>query len=353
MVNNITIKEYESPKGIIHVITVANARGSSAEFCTLGAGITRISVPDRHGRMTDVVLGYDNPVSYLYDSPCAGKTPGRFANRISGASFRLGEKTFRLTRNDGENSLHGGPEGFQNQIWDYHLSKDCVIFSYNSADGEEGYPGNLNVTVTYYWRDDDTLEIIYEAETDSPTVINLTNHAYFKLNDGDNDGILDHILQINSHRRVQSDSQDIPTGAILPVEGTPFDFSKPKKIGADIDMDFENLRTGKGYNHYYLIDSNDANLVRKAASLYCAETGIKLDVETSMPGVMLYTGNWLAGSPDGHNGRPFNDHEGVALECQYPPDAPNQQGFPDSTLLPGNPYRHIIRYKFSVEDSDV
>lgn len=350
MVNNITIKEYESPKGMINAIMVANARGCSAEFCTLGAGITRIVVPDRYGRMTDVVLGYDSPVSYLYDSPCAGKTPGRFANRISGASFRLSGKTFPLTRNDGENTLHGGPEGFHNQIWDYHLDKEGVVFTYRSADGEEGYPGNLTVTVTYHWRDDNTLEILYEAETDSPTVINLTNHAYFKLNDNDNDDILDHILQINSHRRVQSDSHDIPTGEILPVEGTPFDFLKPKKIGADITADFENLRIGKGYNHYFLIDRTDASLVQKAASLYCAETGIKLDVETSMPGVMLYTGNWLAGSPKGLNGRPFRDYEGVALECQFPPDAPNQPDFPDTTLLPGHPYRHIIRYKFSVED---
>lgn len=297
--------------------------------------------------MTDVVLGYDNVADYLYDSPCAGKTPGRFANRISDAKFTLDRNVCQLARNDGKNSLHGGTTGFHNRIWNYEIIDNGVKFSRISPDGEEGYPGNLQVSVTYRWNDNNTLSIIYEAETDAPTVINLTNHAYFNLGNIGKDNILSHILTINSSMRVQSDSHDIPTGRILTVEGTPFDFRQPKTIGRDISEDFENLIAGKGYNHYFLLDNRTETGTFRAATLYCPDSGIRLDVNTDLPGLMLYTGNWLENSPVGRNAQAYHDYDGVAIECQFPPDAPNQPSFPSTVLRPGQKYHHTISYIFS------
>lgn len=343
---SINKREMCSPKGTINVFTISNKCGAKVELSTVGAGITRIIVPDKEGKMTDVILGYDNMADYLYDSPCAGKTPGRFANRIANAEFAIDGNIFRLTENDGENSLHGGPQGFHNRIWNYEIIDGGVRFSRLSLDGEEGYPGNLQVSVTYKWNDDNSLDISYEAETDAATIINLTNHAYFNLNGSGNGDILSHILTINSSARVQSDIHDIPTGRILPVEGTPFDFRKPKALGKEILEDFENLRAGKGYNHYFFIDNSDRSGLCRAATLCCPASGISVDIDTDMPGLMLYSGNWLADSPAGRSGYRYRDYDGVALECQFPPDAPNHTDFP-STLLPGEKYHHIIRYSFS------
>ncbi len=337
-----------TPKGMVAIFTITNKDGSLVELSTLGAGINRIMVPDRDGRLTDVVLGYGNDADFLYDSPCAGKTPGRFANRIAKGEFILDGVKHVLTRNDGENSLHGGPDGFHNRIWDYEMLDRGVRFTYLSPEGEEGYPGNLRVSVTYRWNDDNSLDIGYEAETDAPTVVNLTNHAYFNLGGVGSGDILRHRLMINGSTRVESDLHDIPTGRILPVDGTPFDFRRPKEIGRDIFADFDNLRPGKGYNHYFFIDRLDRDEeVAPAASLYCDGSGIALDVETTMPGLMLYTGNWLAQSPAGRGGYTYSDHDGVAMECQFPPDAPNQDGFPSTVLRPGERYSRMIRYRFS------
>ena len=340
---SINKREVNSPKGIITIFTIRNENGAMVELSTVGAGITRIVVPDKNGTMTDVVLGYENEADYFYDSPCAGKTPGRFANRISKAEFNIDGKTCHLTKNDGENSLHGGPEGFHNQIWDYEIIDRGVKFSRLSPDGEEGYPGNLQVAVTYLWNDDNSLDIIYEAESDSATIINLTNHAYFNLGGSGNSDILDHVLTINSSKRVQCNDHDIPTGKILSVDGTPFDFRKPKALGKDMFVDFENIVIGKGYNHYFFIDNNNGI----AASLSSEKSGIRLDIATDMPGLMLYTGNWLDDSPVGRNGHVYHDHDGVAIECQFPPDAPNHASFPSTFLRPGEKYKHFIRYAFS------
>ncbi|MDE6854002.1 MAG: galactose mutarotase [Muribaculaceae bacterium] len=345
MTHTILRKETPSPEGVITLFTITNSIGASVGLSTLGAGITRIAVPDRNGRLTEVVLGYDDIADYIRDSPCAGKTSGRFANRISGARFSIDGTTYHLSRNDGANSLHGGPDGFHNRIWDYEIIDRGVRFTRLSPDGEEGYPGSLHTAVTYKWDDDCCLDISYEALTDAATVVNLTNHAYFNLNGCGH--ILRHLLMINSHERVQSDARDIPTGAILPVEGTPFDFRTPKEIGRDINADFENLVSGKGYNHYFLIDRNDTGALTHAASLYSPISGIRLDVGTDMPGLMLYTGNWLDGSPTGRGGIVYHDHDGVAIECQFPPDAPNRPDFPSALLRPGEMYRHTIRYTFS------
>lgn len=354
---NISIKSRtkETPKGEVTLFELRNSSGAVAEVSSLGAGVTRIVVPDRDGRMTDVVLGYEDEADYLYDGPCAGKTPGRYANRIANAEFTLGGRTCRLPQNDGPNSLHGGSEGFQNRIWECRQLPDGVEFSLFSPDGDAGYPGNLHVTATYRWRDDNSLEISYEARTDAPTYVNLTNHTYFNLAGCGNGDILSHLLKINASRRIQSDLCDIPTGRFLPVDGTPFDFRTPTSIGSHLLDDFENLRHGKGYNHYFLLDAPEGGLSPKdapaprlteAAELYCAETGIRLAVSTDLPGVMLYTGNWLDGAPTGKGNCTFHDHDAVALECQYPPDAPHHPHFPNPLLLPSAPSLHTILFSF-------
>lgn len=347
MTHRIQQKETPCPEGVITLFTITNACGATVELSTLGAGITRIAVPDKEDRLTDLVLGYDKAEDYFRDSPCAGKTPGRFANRIAGAEFSIDGTTYHLTRNDGPNTLHGGPGGFHNRIWDYEIIERGVRFTRLSPDGEEGYPGNLQAAVTYRWNDDCSLDISYEARTDAPTVVNLTNHAYFNLNGCGSGDILRHLLTLNCRTRVQSDASDIPTGAILPVEGTPFDFRSPKEIGRNINEDFENLATGKGYNHYFIIDPADGEGLTRAATLYGPLSGIRLDVDTDMPGLMLYTGNWLDGSPAGAGGLVYRDHDGVAIECQFPPDAPNRPDFPSTLLRPGDTYRRAIRYTFS------
>lgn len=348
--SNISKREIHTSNGIITLFEIQNPTGAFVELSTLGAGITRIVVPDKVGRLIDAVLCYENEADYWYDSPCAGKTPGRFANRIANAEFSLDGNIYHLSKNDGENSLHGGSEGFQNKIWNYEITENGVKFSLFSPDGDEGYPGNLNVTVTYTWNDNNSLDITYAARTDAPTIVNLTNHAYFNLNGVNKGNILSHQLVINSSTRVQSDNHDIPTGIIMPVASTPFDFLLPKEIGAHITEDFENLRIGKGYNHYFFIDRNQDNYgLSHAADLYCRESGIHLSVDTTMPGVMLYSGNWLTGAPKGKDDHVFKDYSGVALECQFPPDAPNHPTFPSTVLRPGELYHQIIRYTFIVD----
>lgn len=348
--SNISKREIHTSNGIITLFEIQNPTGAFVELSTLGAGITRIVVPDKVGRLIDAVLCYENEADYWYDSPCAGKTPGRFANRIANAEFSLDGNIYHLSKNDGENSLHGGSEGFQNKIWNYEITENGVKFSLFSPDGDEGYPGNLNVTVTYTWNDNNSLDITYAARTDAPTIVNLTNHAYFNLNGFNKGNILSHQLVINSSTRVQSNNHDIPTGTIMPVAGTPFDFLLPKEIGARITEDFENLRIGKGYNHYFFIDRNQDNYgLSHAADLYCRESGIHLSVDTTMPGVMLYSGNWLTGAPKGKDDHVFKDYSGVALECQFPPDAANHPTFPSTVLRPGELYYQIIRYTFNVD----
>lgn len=349
------MREVMTPKGVVTLFVIENGNGNLVELSTLGAGITRIVVPDREGKLTDVVLGYENVEDYFYDSPCAGKTPGRFANRIAKGCFNIDGNAYQLQCNNGENALHGGPEGFHNRIWNYQVIERGVRFLYLSHDGEEGYPGNLTVKVTYCWDDDDRLSIDYEAGCDAPTIVNLTNHAYFNLRGGEGT-CLDHFLRINASERVQTDDSDIPTGQILTVENTPFDFRQSKMLGKDIDMDFENLKFGKGYNHYFFVDGwneeTEGDLMEKhAASLWSEETGIQVDVETTYPGTMLYTGNWLDGSPRGRNGIIYRDYSGVAIECQLPPDAPNHKNFPSAELRPGGKYHYKISYLFSKSDT--
>jgi len=333
-------------KGIFLYI-LRNSTGASVQLANIGAAIVSIIVPDRHGVMRDVVLGYRSAADYFGDGPCAGKIPGRFANRIAGGRFRLEGNTYRLPLNDGPNHLHGGQEGFQNQIWESRIHGDAVLFSYLSRNGEAGYPGNLQVTARYEWSEDNELRLTLTATTDAPTIVNLTNHAYFNLDGEDSGSVLNHTLEVNSSRWLPMDAGFIPTGEIASVEGTPMDFTRRKPIGKDMSADFKALQEGKGYNACYLIDKKEG--LALAARLCAARSGRRLDILTTQPSLMLYTGSWLKGCPAGKTGRPYEDYDAVALECQHTPDAPNQKDFPSTVLRPGEVLEETIVWRFSVE----
>ncbi len=337
----------ELPEVKYYILT--NAVGASVMLSSLGAGIVGVWVPDRDGKLEDVVLGYRDHRSYMADGPCAGKVPGRFANRIALGRFTIDGKEYSLAINNGPNALHGGPTGFQNRVWDSRIAEggNGVEFSYRSADGEEGYPGNLDVKATYTWTDDNRLTLRLEAETDAPTVVNLTNHAYFNL-DGENSGsVLDHELRLEASRYLPTDDTQIPTGELAPVAGTPMDFTDFKPIGKDLGADFEPLKIGKGYDHCFAIDGYSKGTMRKAATLRSPRSGRTLEVSTTQPGVQVYTGNWLKGCPGSISGGAYDDYAGVALECQGFPDSPNKPSFPTSILRPGEKYAETIEFKFS------
>lgn len=329
--------------GEISLYTLTNASGAAVKLSSLGAGVLSIFVPDRDGRMADVVLGYANPVDYISDGPCAGKTPGRYANRIGEGHLEINGKLYQLAVNNGPNHLHGGSTGFQNRIWHSAIDGDSVVFSYRSVDGEENYPGNLDVKVSYKWNDNNSLSIEYKAESDAPTVINLTNHTYFNLSGHNSGSVLNHYLHLCCSRWLPTDESLCPTGDIVPVAGTPMDFTTAKQIVADINADFPALRYGKGYDNCFVIDDYESGVIAEAATLSDHESGRSLKVYTDQPGVQVYTGNWLEGCPAGKEDAVYHDYCGVAIECQGFPDAPNKPQFPSQFLNPGETYcRHII-----------
>lgn len=346
---NIQISKANSPAGEITLYTLTNATGASVTLSSLGAGIVSVVVPDKNGKMADVALGYKDPASYLADGPCAGKIPGRFANRIARGHFTLDGKEFTLAVNNGPNALHGGPTGFMNRIWESAANGDSVTFTYRAADGEEGYPGNLDVKAIYTWTDDNELTLQLQAETDAPTVINLTNHAYFNL-DGENAGsVLDHELRLNAANYLPTDDTQIPTGELATVADTPMDFTAFKAIGRDINEDFHPLKVGKGYDHCWVRDNYTKGVIGEAAVLRSAKSGRELRISTSQPGMQVYTGNWLAGCPKNKSGKSYEDYEGVAIEMQGFPDAPNKAEFPSQLLKAGESYDRKIIFAFSAE----
>lgn len=325
---------------------ITNASGAYVELSEVGAGIVSVSVPDKDGSFGDVVLGYPDPLSYFGDGPCMGKVPGRYANRIARGRFTLDGKEYELPVNNGPNHLHGGPDGFQNKVWESREKDGGVEFMYFSEDGEMGYPGNLKAVVRYEWSDSNELSLILTAESDAPTVVNLTNHVYFNLNGEGNGNILGHLLTLNSSEYLPTDDTLIPLGDSEPVAGTPMDFVTAKPLGRDIDNDFPALKYGKGYDNCWVIDGSGEESVRFAAELYAPESGRVLQVYTTQPGVQIYTGNWLSGCPAGKCGRSYGDYEGVAIECQKFPDSPNKPDYPTTVLRPGEAYREAIIFSF-------
>lgn len=333
-----------SPKGEISLFTITNANGAKVTLSSLGAGIVRVELPEPDGSLANVVIGYADPADYIADGPCAGKVPGRYANRIAKGHLVVDGKTYQLAINNGPNALHGGPEGFQNQIWDAEIDGDAVVFTLHSSDGDENYPGNLTATARYTWSNDNKLTLDLYAVTDAPTVVNLTNHTYWNL-DGENSGsVLDHTMWLGCSRYLPTDDTLIPTGELAPVAGTPMDFTSPKALGRDIKADFPALNYGKGYDNCWVVDDYTPGTLRHVATLVGPRSGRVLEVSTSQPAAQVYTGNWLAGSPENPEGRSYNDYDGVAIECQDMPDAPNHPNFPSTLLLPGQEYHRTIEF---------
>ena len=330
----------------IYKYTLTNASGASAVVSNVGAAIVAINVPDRDGKLADVVLGYGKPEHYFADGPCAGKVPGRYANRIAKGRFSLDGKEYTLPINNGPNHLHGGPEGFQNQVWESSKRKGGVEFKYVSADGEMGYPGNLVAVVRYEWSEDNELRLTFSAKSDAKTVVNLTNHVYFNLNG--RGSALQHFLKLNASEYLPTDDTLIPLGEPEPVAGTPMDFLNPKTLGRDIRKDFPALKFGKGYDACWVIDGYRKGQIQEAAELWSNRSGRSVKVFTTQPGIQVYTGNWLDGCPVGKRGRIYHDYDAVALECQHFPDSPNRPEYPTTVLQPGKTFHEAIIFAFGV-----
>ncbi|KMQ59162.1 aldose epimerase [Chryseobacterium sp. BLS98] len=342
-----------TPKGdSIKKYTLTNKNGMKVEVINFGGIITSLTAPDRNGKYEDVVLGFTKPEGYFNGNPYYfGALIGRYGNRIANAKFSLEDKAYEIDKNDGPNSLHGGKEGFHTRFWNIEAVKDAKFptlkLSYTSADGEEGYPGKLTTTVFYTLTDDNALEISYEAETDKPTVVNLTQHSYFNLSGNFTKTITDHALQINADQFLPVNETLIPTGEQKAVKGTPFDFTVSKPIGKDISAEDDQLKKGKGYDHNWILNGKG---LRSIAKVYHQGTGRLMEVFTDEPGVQFYSGNFLDGKFDTKTGGKNEFRTGFCLETQHFPDSPNQPSFPSTELKPGQKYQSKTIYKFSVKN---
>lgn len=323
-----------------------------AAITNYGARMVGLLVPDKDGRDIDVLTGYNNIDDYLKTESYFGCVVGRYGNRIAKGKFTLNGKTYTLATNNGANHLHGGPEGFCKKVWDAkQIDSSSVEFSYLSKDMEEGYPGNLQVKVTYRLTADRGVEIEYSATTDKPTVLNLTNHNYWNL-DGERDtSINDHLLQIFASKYTPVDSTLIPTGELASVEGTPFDFRKPTAIGDRVDADHEQIKYGKGYDHNFVVIPKKvaAGDLPMIATVLSTNTGIKMEVLTAEPGIQFYSGNFLTGAQVGKSGQAYVFRSSLCLETQHFPDSPNQPKFPTTTLNPGQTYSTRTVYRFPAQ----
>lgn len=335
----------------IDVFTLTNARGLELRAITYGGIITSLRTPDRNGQLADIVLGFDTLEGYLSDPPYFGAIIGRYGNRIAKGRFTLDGVAYTLATNNGENHLHGGIRGFDKVVWDAapfeNASGAGVVFRHTSPDGDEGYPGTLAVEVTYTLTNDDELVVDYLATTDKATPVNLTQHSYFNLAGNGAGDILGHVLQLDAGRYTPVDAGLIPTGAIAPVEGTPFDFRTPMAIGARIDEDHEQLKRGGGYDHNFVLDRSSSGLVH-AARVVEPTTGRTLDIATTEPGIQFYSGNFLDGTITGKRGHVYAHRTGFCLETQHYPDSPNQPDFPSTILRPGAEYRSRTVFRFGV-----
>ncbi len=332
----------------VELFTLRNARGMVARITNYGGIIVSLTAPDRDGKFADVVLGFDSLAKYEEKNPFFGCITGRYANRIGGAAFKIDGKEYKVTANSGKNHIHGGKVGFDKKVWrGAKVEKDGaagVEMTYRSADGEEGFPGNLDCKVRYLLMDDDALEIHYEARTDAPTVVNLTNHSYFNLAGEGSGDILGHEMTIPAAGFTATDDALITTGEIVPVAGTPLDFNTPHIIGERIGADYKPLVQGIGYDHNYVLGPGDMKL---AARVRDPKSGRVMEVVTSEVGVQLYTGNHLKGA-QGKGGHVYEKRHGFCLETQRFPDSPNKPGFPSAVLRPGQTYKHTTIFKFSV-----
>ncbi|RMH69490.1 MAG: galactose mutarotase [Bacteroidetes bacterium] len=338
----------------VTMYTLTRAGGMEVRLLNYGGIITSLKVPDRNGRLEDVVLGFDTLAPYLERHPYFGAIIGRYGNRIAGGQFTLDGTTYTLAQNDGPNHLHGGLRGFDRVVWQAEPFEEPgrvgVVLTYTSPDGEEGYPGTLQAKVTYTLTDDDELIVDYEATTDKATPVNLTQHTYFNLAGHGSGDVLDHELTIHADHYLPVDSTLIPTGERRPVAGTPFDFRRPTPIGARIEADDPQLHWGPGgYDHTFVLNRTGDGL-EPAARVYEPTSGRVLEVRTTEPGVQFYSGNFLDGSLVGKGGAVYARHAGFCLETQHFPNSPNQPDFPSTILRPGETYSSRTVFAFSVQD---
>ncbi len=336
----------------VEAVVLTNAAGVSARIISLGAILQSLVTPDRNGQGDEITLGYDTAAEYLAKPNYFGASIGRYANRIKGGKFTLDGREHVLPANDGPNHLHGGPAGFDKQVWRITAVRSgpeaSVTLAYSSPDGEAGYPGALEATVTYSLNERNELKIAYGATTDRPTVVNLTNHAFFNLaGERAAADILDQRLTLHAERYTPVDETLIPTGELRPVAGSPFDFRQPAAIGARIrDGGDAQMRLGRGYDHNFVIDGQAGEL-RPAARLEDAASGRRMDLLVTAPGLQVYSGNFLDGTTVGRGGRVYRQSDGLCLEPQVYPDSPNQPAFPTARLDPGQTYANVMVLRFS------
>ncbi len=351
--DSITKKSFATtPDGMqTDIYTLVNSNGIEAQVTNFGATLVSLKVPDKNGKLDDVVLGFDNLKDYIEHRNFFGAIVGRYGNRIAKGKFTLDGVEYTLAVNNGLNHLHGGIKGFDRVVWDAKIipapDGQALQLTYVSKDMEEGYPGNLTAVITYSLTNDNGIKIEYEATTDKKTVLNLTNHSYFNLkNAGD---ILDHVITINADKITPVDEGLIPTGELQSVDGTPFDFRNPTAIGARIDADDQQIQFGGGYDHNFVLNKEGEVKLSLAARVSEPTTGRVMEVYTTEPGLQFYTGNFLDGSVTGKYGRVYEKRNAFCLETQHFPDSPNKPEFPSTVLEPGQKYSTVTIYKFSVE----
>lgn len=326
-----------------------NKNGMVVTLTNYGAKIVSVYAKNKNGDFDDVILGFKSIDDYLKYGASHGAVVGPYANRISGAKFTIGDKTYNLPVNNGEACLHSGPDSWYRMVWDYEKQGNITTFMLDSPDGEFGFPGNKTVRVKYTLTDEDELRLDYEVTTDEYTHINVTNHTYFNLRGEGNGDILDHILVINADKSTPVlDASMIPTGEIADIRGTGLDFTSPRRIGEFIDTDNPQLVYGSGYDFNYVINK-EPGVLAFAASAFEPESGRYMEVYTTEPGIQLYTGNHLKGDETGKKGRPYTKRTGFCLETQHFPDTPNQPAFPSTLLKPGEMYKSTTIFKFSVK----
>ncbi|MEL7835079.1 aldose epimerase family protein [Fodinibius sp. Rm-B-1B1-1] len=321
--------------------TLSNANGMEVKIINYGGIVTSIQTPDADGNFENVVLGFESLDKYIPNGDYLGAIIGRYGNRIAEGTFSIDDTDYELATNDGDNHLHGGDEGFDQKLWNAKMQDDgSLTLNYLSEDGEEGYPGNLDVTVVYSLTNDNELKIAYKATTDKATPVNLTNHSYFNLSGQPDSPILDHELMLAADRYTPVNEELIPTGELAEVEDTPFDFTEPNGIGDRIDD------VDGGYDHNWVLNRTESDSLFHAATLYHDESGREMKVFTEEPGLQFYSGNFLDGSMEGPNGTPYVKHGALCLETQHFPNAPNESDFPSTILEPGETYQTTTVYQF-------
>lgn len=333
----------------VQLFTLVNRRGMQATITNYGGIIVSLTAPAKNGTMADVVLGYDTLDEYINGRGYFGAVVGRVANRVSNGRFELDGVTHEVSKNKPTFQLHGGAGGFHSRLWNADIVDDIegshLVLSYHSPDGEEGYPGNLDATVIYTLTERG-LKMVFRAETDAPTVVTMTNHAYFNLSGSVTEDVLDHVVTLNASRYLVTDSDQIPTGEIADVAGTPLDFTRPKAIGLHIDAPHEAIGIGQGFDHYYVIDSDPGEMA-PAGQIFHGGTGRVLEVCTTQPGMQFYSGNHMADRINGKLGAMYGFRSGFCVETQGYVDAPNRPEFPAITLRPGEIYEHTTEYRLS------